>query len=259
MDYDTITYELSDGVAVITLNRPDVMNAFTADMRAELAHAITEAGRAARVVVLTGAGRAFCAGQDLGASGGKASNFDLERMLRDEYMPILRAIRECRVPVMAAVNGGAAGAGANFALSADVVIAKESAYFMQAFSKVGLMPDAGGTYLLPRLIGPARAMGAALFGDKISAKQAEDWGLIWEAVPDDAFEATWKARAKTLAEGPTQAYGNIKEALQVSLENDYDTQLSLESRLQGKCGKTRDFQEGLVAFLDKRPPSYEGR
>lgn len=259
MDYKTITYDLSDGAAIITLNRPDVMNAFTAQMRAELAHAVTEAGRMARVVVLTGAGRAFCSGQDLGDGEGDATNLDLERVLRDEYTPMLRAIRECPVPVIAAVNGAAAGAGANLALAADVVIASEKAYFMQAFSKIGLIPDAGGTYVLPRLVGQARAMGAALFAEKISAKQAESWGMIWEAVAEDAFEETWRSRAKALAEGPTQAYAHIKAAIQVSPENDFDAQLSLEAKLQGKCGKTRDFQEGVVAFLEKRPAHYEGR
>jgi len=259
MDYKTITYELTDGIAIVTLNRPDVMNAFTAQMRAELTHAMTEAGRTARVVVLTGAGRAFCSGQDLGDGAGDATNLDLERVLRDEYTPMLRAIRDCRVPVIAAVNGAAAGAGANLALAADVVIAAEKAYFMQAFSKIGLIPDAGGTYALPRLVGQARAMGASLFAEKISAKQAESWGMIWEAVADDAFEETWRNRAKTLAEGPTQAYAHIKSAIHASPENDFEAQLSLEAKLQGKCGKTRDFQEGVVAFLEKRPAHYEGR
>ena len=259
MEYQTISYDLAEGIALITLNRPDVMNAFTAQMRAELAHAMTEAGREARVVVLTGAGRAFCSGQDLGDGEGDATSLDLERILRDEYTPMLRAIRDCPVPVIAAVNGAAAGAGANLALAADVVIASERAYFMQAFSKIGLIPDAGGTYALPRLVGQARAMGASLFAEKISAKQAESWGMIWEAVPEEAFEATWKGRAKALAEGPTQAYRHIKAAIQASPENDFEAQLTLEAQLQGKCGKTRDFQEGVVAFLEKRPAHYEGR
>ncbi len=259
MDYQAITYELTNGVAIITLDRPEVMNAFTAQMRAEITHAVLEAGRAARVVVLTGAGRAFCSGQDLGDGSDDATNLDLERVLRDEYTPMLRAIRDCPVPVIAAVNGAAAGAGANLALAADVVIAAEGAYFMQAFSRIGLMPDAGGTYVLPRLVGQARAMGAALFAEKISAKQAENWGMIWEAVADEAFEETWRGRAEALAQGPTQAYRHIKAAIQASPENDFEEQLSLEAKLQGKCGKTRDFQEGVVAFLDKRPAQYEGR
>ncbi|MCP9483109.1 enoyl-CoA hydratase-related protein [Shimia sp. CNT1-13L.2] len=258
MDYQTLTYDASDGIAVVTLNRPDVMNAFSSQMRAEVAHAVIEAGKAARVVVLTGAGRAFCSGQDLG-DGASAESLDLERTLRDEYAPMLRAIRDCPVPVIAAVNGAAAGAGANLALAADVVIAAESAYFLQAFSRIGLIPDAGGTYVLPRLVGNARAMGASLFADKITARQAESWGMIWEVAPDAEFEATWKARAAHLAKGPTQAYRHIKAALQASPENDFEEQIALEARLQGKCGKTRDFKEGVVAFLDKRPASYEGR
>ncbi|MEQ9693997.1 enoyl-CoA hydratase-related protein [Shimia sp. SDUM112013] len=258
MDFETITYALEDGVAVITLNRPDVMNALTATMRAEITHAVIEAGQQARVVVLTGAGRAFCSGQDLG-DGADASNMDLERTLRDEYGPMIRAIADCPVPVISAVNGAAAGAGANLALAADVVIASESAYFMQAFARIGLMPDAGGTYVLPRLVGSAKAMGAALFADKITAQQADDWGMIWEHVPDDVFESHWKARAAHLATGPTMAYRRIKEAMQASLGNTLEGQLTLEAKLQGKCGGTRDFQEGVVAFLDKRAAKFEGR
>ncbi len=258
MDYQTIRYQLEDGIATITLDRPDVMNALTVQMRAEITHAVLEAGRQARAVVLTGAGRAFCSGQDLG-DGKNAANMDLERTLRDEYAPMIRAISDCKVPVIAAVNGAAAGAGANLALAADVVVATESAYFMQAFSRIGLLPDAGGTYVLPRLIGRARAMGAALFADKIDARTAESWGMIWEAVSDDAFEDTWKARARHLANGPTLAYGHIKSALQASPGNELDEQLTLEAKLQGKCGKSRDLQEGVVAFLEKRPAAFEGR
>lgn len=258
MDYQTIRYQLDEGVATITLDRPEVMNALTVQMRAEITHAVREAAQQARVVVLTGAGRAFCSGQDLGDSK-NAANMDFERTLRDEYAPMIRAISECSVPVIAAVNGAAAGAGANLALAADVVIAAESAYFMQAFSRIGLLPDAGGTYVLPRLVGHARAMGAALFADKIDARTAADWGMIWEAVADEDFEAHWQERARHLATGPSLAYGHIKTALQASPGNDLEQQLALEARLQGKCGKSRDLQEGLVAFLEKRPASFEGR
>ena len=258
MDYQTIDYRLEDGIAVITLNRPDVMNALTQQMRAEITDAVISGGREARVVVLTGAGRAFCSGQDLG-DGGSAANMDLERGLRDEYAPMIRAITNCPVPVISAVNGAAAGAGANLALAADVVIAAESAYFMQAFSKIGLIPDAGGTYVLPRTVGNARAMGMSLFAEKIDARKAESWGMIWEAAADEDFDQTWKARARHLAEGPTVAYTHIKQALQASGDNEMEEQLALEAKLQGKCGKTRDFQEGVVAFLEKRPATYEGR
>ncbi|MCP3969042.1 MAG: 2-(1,2-epoxy-1,2-dihydrophenyl)acetyl-CoA isomerase [Rhodobacteraceae bacterium] len=258
MDYQTIRIEHRDGVAVITLNRPDVMNAMNAQMRAELLHAVREAPHEARALVLTGAGRAFCSGQDLGDRA-TAAQVDLERTLRDEYEPLLKAIYDCPVPTISAVNGAAAGAGANIALAADVVIAAECAVFLQAFARIGLIPDAGGTYWLPRSMGFAKAMGAALFAEPISAAQAADWGMIWEAVPDDGFAEHWQARAAKLAAGPTVAYANAKQALRQSFGNSLDDQLTLEARLQGECGKTRDFKEGVLAFLEKRPPHYEGR
>jgi 2-(1,2-epoxy-1,2-dihydrophenyl)acetyl-CoA isomerase len=258
MVYQTILYDLTDGQAVITLNRPEVMNALNAQMRAELLDAVRRATREARVVVMTGAGRAFCSGQDLGDRA-NVGNIDLERTLRDEYEPLLRAIAECPVPVISAVNGAAAGAGANIALSADVVIASESAVFLQAFTRIGLIPDAGGTYWLPRQVGFARAMGAALFAEKITARQAADWGMIWEALPDADFAAGWQARARHIASGPTQAFKAVKTALRASYDNTYDAQLALEARLQGACGQTNDFREGVLAFLEKRPARFEGR
>ncbi len=189
----------------------------------------------------------------------RAANVDLERTLRDEYEPMLRAIYDCPVPTIAAVNGTAAGAGANLALACDVVIATESANFMQAFTRIGLMPDAGGTYWLPRQMGFAKAMGAALFAEPITARQAADWGMIWEAVPDDDFPVHWRRRAAKLAQGPTVALSNAKRAIRDSFENGLTAQLTLEAQLQGDCGRTRDFQEGVMAFLEKRPPHYEGR
>ncbi|AXI42766.1 enoyl-CoA hydratase-related protein [Sulfitobacter sp. SK011] len=258
MEYQTITYDLAEGVALITLNRADKMNALTTQMRAEIAHAVKQGGEEARVVVLTGAGRAFCSGQDLGDRA-NSSSIDLERTLRDEYAPMLRAIVNCPVPTIAAVNGPAAGAGANLALAADVVFAAESAYFMQAFTKIGLIPDAGGTYVLPRQMGTAKAMGAALFADKISARQADDWGMIWEAVPDADFDAHWRAKAAHLAAGPTAAYSAVKAVLRGSWDNTFEDQLTFEAQEQGKCGKSRDFKEGVLAFVEKRSPSFEGR
>ncbi|MEM1101117.1 MAG: enoyl-CoA hydratase-related protein [Pseudomonadota bacterium] len=258
MDYDTITYAADGGMAVITLNRPDVMNALNAQMRAEITHAMKSAARTERVVVMTGAGRSFCSGQDLGDNG-TAANLDLERTLRDEYVPMLETIVNCPIPTIAAVNGAAAGAGANLALSADVVIASESAFFLQAFTRIGLIPDAGGTWLLPRQMGLAKAMGASLFADRISARQASDWGMIWEAVPEAEFEAHWRARARHLAEGPTLAYGHIKTALRAADGNTLEEQLTLEARLQGECGDSRDFKEGVLAFTEKRPARFEGR
>ena len=257
MDYETITYALTDDVALITLNRADKMNALTTQMRAELTHAVTEGGRAARVVVLTGAGRAFCSGQDLADRAGGVA--DLEKTLREEYAPLLRAIINCPVPTIAAVNGPAAGAGANIALAADVVFASESAYFMQAFTRIGLIPDAGGTYALPRQMGMAKAMGAALFADKITAQQADDWGMIWQAVPDAEFDAHWRAKAAQLAAGPTAAYAEAKKAIRASWDNGLEDQLSLEAEAQGRCGKSQDFAEGVTAFTQKRSPKFQGR
>ena len=258
MDYQTIHVSLRDGIATIALDRPEVMNALNTQMRAELTYALKDGAAQARVMVLTGRGRAFCSGQDLG-EGATAATADFERTLRDEYEPMLKAIYDCPVPVIAAVNGAAAGAGASLALAADVVIAAESASFLQAFTRIGLIPDAGGTYWLPRQIGLPRAMAAALFAEPVPARQAADWGMIWEAVPDAGFADHVRGRAARLAAGPTLAYRHLKQALRASFANDLDTQLALEARLQGDCGKSRDFKEGVLAFLEKRPARYEGR
>ncbi|MFT6459979.1 enoyl-CoA hydratase-related protein [Pseudophaeobacter arcticus] len=258
MDYKEILYTCEDDLAIVTLNRPGKMNALTGQMRAEITHAMKRAATEARAVVLTGAGGAFCSGQDLSDASGNG-DIDMERTLRDEYTPMLEAIYDCPVPTLSVINGPVAGAGANLALAADVVIATESAYFLQAFARIGLMPDAGGTWFLPRQMGLAKAMGAALFADKISAKQASDWGMIWEAIPDDDFEAHWRARAAYLANGPTKAFGAIKTAIRASYGNSLPEQLSVEASLQGECGKTRDFNEGVTAFLEKRPATFEGR
>ncbi|MEM1079924.1 MAG: enoyl-CoA hydratase-related protein [Pseudomonadota bacterium] len=258
MDYQTLEYVLEDGAALVTMNRPELRNALNTQMRAELLHAVKLAESEARVLVLTGAGEAFCSGQDL-SDRGTAANIDIERTLRDEYMPLLRAIYEARIPVMAAVNGPAAGAGANLALAADVVVASEQAVFLQAFSRIGLIPDAGGTYWLPRQIGFAKAMGAALFAEPVTARQAESWGMIWEAVPADEFDAHWRKRMVQLAGGPTVTYSLAKKALRESFDNDLGKQLALEARLQGKCGTTRDFREGVLAFVEKRSARFEGR
>ncbi|MEX0349675.1 MAG: enoyl-CoA hydratase-related protein [Paracoccaceae bacterium] len=258
MEYETITLEIADNLAVLTLNRADKMNALTSQMRAEIAYAMHEAAKTARAIVLTGAGGAFCTGQDLGDAG-SAGRIDLERTLRDEYGPMLEAIYACPVPTIAAVNGPAAGAGANLALCADVVIAAESAYFLQAFARIGLLPDAGGTWFMPRQMGMAKAMGAALFAEKITASQAEQWGMIWEAVPDDGFDAHWRDRAAYLANGPTQAFAAAKKAIRGSYGAALPEQLAIEAHLQGECGRSRDFKEGVVAFMEKRPPVFEGR
>ncbi|MCO8144325.1 enoyl-CoA hydratase-related protein [Rhodovulum tesquicola] len=258
MVYEVIDYRAADGIGVLVLNRPEVMNALNTRMRAEILDAVRHAPEDARVLVITGAGRAFCSGQDLG-DGANVADIDLERTLRDEYEPMLRAIFDCPIPTLAAVNGPAAGAGANLALAADVVIASEAAMFLQAFTRIGLIPDAGGTYWLPRQVGFARAMGAALFAEPVPARQAADWGMIWEAVPEEGFEAHWRTRAAQLAKGPTVAYARLKQAIRASYGNDLEAQLSLEAQLQGACGATRDFKEGVLAFLEKRPPRFEGR
>lgn len=252
-----VLYDLTDGIATITLNRPAVMNALSTDLRRDLLAALTRAGAEARVMVLTGAGRAFCSGQDL-QDAGQIGSFDLERILNDEYVPMIKAITDSPIPTIAAVNGAAAGAGANLALAADIVIAAASASFIQAFTRIGLVPDAGGSYWLPRQIGMARAMGAMLLGDKISARQAADWGMIYEAVPDQAFADHIRARAGQLAAGPGVAYRGVKAMLRASFGNDLDAQLALEARLQGACGQTQDFREGVAAFLEKRAARFTG-
>ncbi len=258
MIYQTITTTEEAGVGVLTLNRPTLLNALNTQMRAEILHGVKDLGSRARVLVLTGAGRAFCSGQDLG-DGTSVDQLDLGRTLREEYEPMLRAIYDCPVPVIAAVNGAAAGAGANLALAADVVIATQSAVFLQAFARIGLIPDAGGTYWLPRKVGFARAMGQMLFAEKVTADEAEAQGMIWASVPDEAFAEHWRMRAQTLAQGPTLAYRAMRQALRTSLSNDLSGQLRLEAELQAECGRSRDFQEGVMAFLEKRPAKFEGR
>ena len=256
MTHETIQFAVADGIATLVLNRPEVMNALNSRMRSEITEALTTLPEEARCVVLTGSGRAFCSGQDLGDAGAAA---DLEATLRDEYEPMLRAITGCRAPVIAAVNGVAAGAGANLALAADVVIAAEGASFIQAFTRIGLVPDAGGTFIIPRAIGAARAMGMMLFADAIPARQAADWGLIWDAVADADFAEEVAARARKLAQGPTGAYLSIRHALAAAFCNDMETQLALEARLQGEAGRSADFREGVAAFLEKRPARFIGR
>ena len=258
MQYETLRLNVSNNVAVIEFTRDEVMNALNTQMRAEILHAVKAAEASARVLVLTGKGRAFCSGQDLGDRATVAAT-DLERTLREEYVPMLMAIYNCRIPTISAVNGPAAGAGANLALAADVVIATKSAVFLQAFTRIGLIPDAGGSYFLPRQIGMAKAMGASLFAEPITADDASAMGMIWEAVPDDEFTQHWANRATYLANGPTEAYARVKQVIRASFENDLEKQLLLEAKLQGQCGKTHDFREGVLAFLEKRAANYEGR
>lgn len=261
MGYETIRFEtVGEGVARLVLDRPQVMNALNARMRAEITEALAALPEGVRCVVLTGEGRAFCSGQDLGdAMGAAGDGLDLETVLRDEYEPMLRAIRTCKAPVIAAVNGVAAGAGANLALAADLVIAADSASFIQAFARIGLIPDAGGTWIVPRAVGAARAAGLMMLAEALPARRAAEWGLIWEAVADADFEATVAARARQLAAGPTAALLAMREALAASSQNDLEAQLALEARLQGVAGGSGDFREGVAAFLEKRPARFSGR
>lgn len=258
MSYETILFDVTDDIATIRLNRPDKMNALNTVMRRELSTAIIEAHGTARVLVITGNGPGFCSGQDLGDAR-SFDELDLGATLRDEYEPLMKLIYESPIPTVCAINGAAAGAGANLALSADIVIAARSASFLEAFARIGLIPDAGGTYWLPRLVGHARAMGMCLLADKIPAEKALQWGLIWDVVDDGVLEAETAALAARLAKGPTAAYRMMKQALRASHANDMGTQLALEADLQAQAGKTHDFMEGVMAFLEKRPPVYQGR
>ncbi|MCW5621942.1 MAG: 2-(1,2-epoxy-1,2-dihydrophenyl)acetyl-CoA isomerase PaaG, partial [Burkholderiales bacterium] len=230
MPYRTILFDITDSIATITLNRPDKLNSFTEDMHAELREALQQVRDpgAARVLVLTGAGRGFCAGQDLSERVMSDSSApDLGATLTRNYNPLVLGLRDLPIPVISAVNGVAAGAGCNFALAADLVLAARSARFIEVFSRIGLIPDAGGTYFLPRLVGQARAMGMALLAEPVSAEQAEAWGLIWKCVDDDALMAETKKIAVQLATGPTNAYALIKKALYASSGNDAERQLAL--------------------------------
>ena len=257
MNYETLLYGLDDNVATVTLNRPDVLNGLTTQMRAEILHAVKRAEGEARVLVFTGAGRAFCAGQDLGDAS-KIANIDLEGTLRDEYEPMLFAIFDCRIPTISAVNGMAAGAGANLALAADVVIASETASFLQAFSRIGLIPDAGGTYWLPRQIGMARAMGLALTGEALSGSQAAEWGLIWKSYDDAELMPAAHDLVTKFASGPTAAYAGTKKLMQAAASNSFDGHLDDEAVMQQACGRSDDYAEGVRAFLAKRPAEFTG-
>jgi len=251
------------GVLSLTLNRPEKLNAFNPEMHQLLRKALERAAEDAdvRAVVLTGAGRGFCAGQDLAernVSPG-AAPIDLSVSIGSYYNPLVRRLRELPKPVVCAVNGIAAGAGANVALACDLVLAARSASFVQSFAKLGLVPDSGGTYFLPRLVGTARAMGLALLGEKLSAEDAERWGLIWKALDDERLLAEANALARALAAGPTKGYGLAKKAIYASAGNSLDAQLELERDLQREAGFSADYREGVSAFMEKREPRFEGK
>lgn len=254
-----VLFEIRDGIAFITLNRPDRMNALNMEMALELQQRLDECAtqKEVRAVYLTGAGRAFCAGQDLKGAV-ESQGRGLDKILTEGYNPIVTKIRYMPKPVVAAVNGVAAGAGASLALWCDVVVAAHSAAFVQAFSKIGLIPDSGGTYILPRLVGWQRASALALLGDLISAEQAEKMGMIYKVHTDQEFPEASRALAKKLAELPTGALGLIKQALNLSGGNTLEAQLDLENELQQQALKTKDFKEGIDAFLNKRVPRFNG-
>jgi 2-(1,2-epoxy-1,2-dihydrophenyl)acetyl-CoA isomerase len=258
-----ILHEIDDGLARITLNRPDKLNAFTASMLEAFNEALRAAADddAVRSVLITGAGRAFCAGQDLSdravAPGDEPP--DLGDSLEHRYNPAVRLMRSMPKPVVVAVNGVAAGAGANLALAGDLVFAARSAKFIQAFSRIGLLPDSGGTYFLPRALGAPRAIALALLAEPLAAETAAEWGLIWSVVDDDALADVATSAAQRLAKGPTAGYAAIKAAINASPANTLDAQLDLERDLQRRAGRTHDYAEGVRAFIDKRPPEFQGR
>jgi 2-(1,2-epoxy-1,2-dihydrophenyl)acetyl-CoA isomerase len=254
----SVLISVEAGLQTITLNRPDTLNAFTPEMHKELRAALEQAldEREIRAVLLTGAGRGFCSGQDLSQRKVEpgAAPIDLSVSLGSYYNPLVRRLRELPKPIVCAVNGVAAGAGANIALACDVVVAARSAKFVQSFSRLGLVPDSGGTYFLPRLVGSARAVGLALFAEPLSAEDAERWGLIWKVFDDDKLMAEAAALARKLAAGPTKGYGLIKRALYASEHNSLDAQLELERDLQREAGFSEDYRKGVAAFLEKRDP-----
>ena len=262
MIYETILFSAGEGIARLTLNRPDRLNSFNDAMHAEVRDALTRVrgDASVRVLLLTGAGRGFCAGQDLGdrsvAPGAEA--VDLGASIERNYKPLILGLRGLPLPVVCAVNGVAAGAGANLALACDIVIAAKSASFIQAFCKIGLIPDSGGTYFLPRLVGTARAMGLSLLGDKLPAEQAAEWGLIWQCVDDAELKSTADKLLASLAAGPTAGLAAAKRALYASAGQSLEAQLDLERDLQRALGYGADYREGVAAFAEKRAPRFTG-
>ncbi len=263
MDSDLVVAEVSDGVMTITLNRPDVLNSFNGPMADALLDALRHAADndAVRAVLLTGAGRAFCAGQDLAAVlpvEGKPMP-DLGDVVRRQYNPIIRAIRLLEKPIVCAVNGVAAGAGANIAFACDITVAAEEATFIQSFAKIGLIPDSGGTFILPRLIGMQRAAALTMLGEKLDAARAREWGLIHDVVPALALLQVSRDLAKRLAAMPTRGLGLTKRAFNAGFSNDLESHLALEEELQREAGETEDYAEGVRAFMEKRKPAFKGR
>lgn len=256
----SILFSVHEGVGVITLNRPDKLNSFNREMSLSLQHILDDCAdnAAIRAVYITGAGKGFSAGQDLSEIVGAAA-LSMKQILSEHFNPIVERIRRMPKPVVAAVNGVAAGAGANIALCCDIVVAAQSASFIQAFSKIGLIPDSGGTFFLPRLIGWQKASALAMLGDKVNATEAERMGMIYKVIPDEGFGSATLQLATTLAQMPTQGLALTKQALNQSFTNNYQQQLELEDKLQQQAGDTEDYREGVNAFVEKRPAVFKGR
>jgi 2-(1,2-epoxy-1,2-dihydrophenyl)acetyl-CoA isomerase len=260
--YQSILFELNAGIARLTLNRPERLNSFNTAMHAEVREVLASLeGAGARVLIITGAGRAFSAGQDLNdrAVAPGAAAPDLAASIEENYKPLVLSLRRLAMPVIAAVNGVAAGAGANIALACDLVIAARSASFVQAFCKLGLVPDSGGTWLLPRLVGTARALGLALLGEKLPAEQAAEWGLIWRCVADEELSTTVEALAVQLSAAPTRGLARTKQAIYEGCGRTLEQQLDVERDYQGELGRSADYAEGVAAFTAKRAPRFTGR
>ncbi|MBB3120608.1 2-(1,2-epoxy-1,2-dihydrophenyl)acetyl-CoA isomerase PaaG [Pseudoduganella violacea] len=262
MGYENILFEIKAGIAKLTLNRPDKLNSFTQAMHREVQDALAKVreDKSVRVFVLTGSGRGFCAGQDLSdrAVEPGAQGVDLGESVEKYYAPLVLALRELPMPVICAVNGVAAGAGANLALACDIVVAAKSACFIEAFCKLGLIPDTGGTWILPRLVGRARATGLAMLGEKLTADRAEQWGMIWKCVPDELLMTDVMAMAEHFAVAPTKGMAFTKKALQLSYGNSLQDQLKLEGEMMRELGYSHDYREGVDAFIHKRTPHFKG-
>lgn len=263
MNFDTIIFEVNGGLAKLILNRPDKLNSFNAQMHQEIRECMKRVEREdeIRCLLISGKGRGFCAGQDLGDRdvSPDAEIPDLGESIEKNYNPLLRRIKALEKPVICAVNGVAAGAGANIALACDIVLAARSASFIQSFSRIGLVPDSGGTWSLPRQVGHARAMGLSMLGDKLTAEQAVEWGMIWSCLDDDKLMIEAEKLALHLATQPTRGLGYIKRAINASSTNSFDQQLDLERDLQRLAGRTQDYREGVNAFMNKRKPKFSGQ